>query len=79
MNKWVPWEIVCRTNTLGWQQCDVLKEEKLKEKFGIQKKKLDSKEKRGLKENIGIAEQLGTRLIILKEILNEYFQFYMSG
>ena len=77
MNKWVPWEIVCRTNTLGWQQCDVLKEEKLKEKFGIQKKKLDSKEKRGLKENIGIAEQLGTRLIILKEILNEYFQYYM--
>ena len=75
MNKWVPWEIVCRTNTLGWQQCDVLKEEKLKEKFGIQKKKLDSKEKRGLKENIGIAEQLGTRLIILKEILNEYFEF----
>ena len=75
MNKWVPWEIVCRTNTLGWQQCDVLKEEKLKEKFGIQKKKLDSKEKRGLKENVGIAEQLGTRLIILKEILNEYFEF----
>ena len=71
---------MCRTNTLGWQQCDVLKEEKLKEKFGIQKKKLDSKEKRGLKENIGIAEQLGTRLIILKEILNDYFQFYiMSG
>ena len=65
MNKWVPWEIVCRTNTLGWQQCDVLKEEKLKEKFGIQKKKLDSKEKRGLKENVGIAEQL----VIIKEVL----------
>ena len=65
MNKWVPWEIVCRTNTLGWQQCDVLKEEKLKEKFGIQKKKLDSKEKRGLKENVGIAEQL----VIVKEVL----------
>ena len=65
MNKWVPWEIVCRTNTLGWEQCDVLKEEKLKEKFGIQKKKLDSKEKRGLKENVGIAEQL----VIVKEVL----------
>ena len=65
MNKWVPWEIVCRTNTLGWQQCDVLKEEKLKEKFGIQKKKLDSKEKRGLKENVGIEEQL----VIVKEVL----------
>ena len=56
---------MCRTNTLGWQQCDVLKEEKLKEKFGIQKKKLDSKEKRGLKENVGIAEQL----VIVKEVL----------
>ena len=45
----------------GWDG----EEEKLKEKFGIQKKKLDSKEKRGLKENVGIAEQL----VIIKEVL----------
>ena len=59
---------MCRTNTLGWQQCDVLKEEKLKEKFGIQKKKLDSREKRGLKEKVGIAEQLGIKLSLKDKI-----------
>ncbi len=23
LNSWVNWDLVCRTNTLGWEQCDV--------------------------------------------------------
>ena len=28
LNKLVNWRLVCRTNTLGWEQCDVLAKEK---------------------------------------------------
>merc|ERR1712062_207867 len=28
LNKLVNWDIVCRTNTLGWEQCDLLKEKR---------------------------------------------------
>ena len=28
LNKLVNWKLVCRTNTLGWEQCGVLAKEK---------------------------------------------------
>ena len=30
LNKLIDWNWVCRTNTLGWEQCDVLANEKRK-------------------------------------------------
>ena len=27
-NSWVDWSWVCKTNTLGWEQCDVIEKEK---------------------------------------------------
>ena len=30
MNGFVNWEVACRTNTLGWEQCDVMKREEKK-------------------------------------------------
>jgi hypothetical protein len=32
MNKFVDWSWACKTNTLGWEQCDVIKREEMKKK-----------------------------------------------
>ncbi len=32
MNRFVDWSWACKTNTLGWEQCDVIKREEMQKK-----------------------------------------------
>ena len=38
-NRFVDWRWACKTNTLGWEQCDVMKREKMNQDEAKKEKK----------------------------------------
>ncbi len=50
LNGFVDWKWACKTNTLGWEQCDVMKRKEMKEKAKILEKHFKPSDSGSIKE-----------------------------
>ena len=55
LNRFVDWKWACKTNTLGWEQCDVIKRKEMKEK-AMRRKQMDKDQFDEKKMNLSLKE-----------------------